>query len=96
MNHEITPVTIPDDDAQVRVEPSAVTSRSLDSTLFTPRQVIIYLLRECSTLTHAEIGQVFGGWNDINAVYLVELVRRLQQPDRELWADIQAIKAALR
>lgn len=25
MNHEITPVTIPDDDAQVRVEPSAVT-----------------------------------------------------------------------
>ena len=78
-----------------RVPVESMRSKVRTARLAFPRQIAIYLARDLTSASLAQIGQRFGGRDHTTVIHAVRQIEKLRQSDAELDADIRLLTRQL-
>jgi chromosomal replication initiator protein len=80
---------------QFRIPPEDLTSPRRDRPICLARQVAMYLMRELTRQSLAEIGRMFGGKAHSTVIYACDKLEKEMQTDADLALTVRSLKARL-
>jgi chromosomal replication initiator protein len=81
--------------AYFKADVAAMRGRSRSKEIVLPRQVAMYLLREETGASLAEIGQTLGGRDHTTVMHGIEKIERESQTDGALRSDLMRIRESI-